>query len=116
MILRTLDPVDPAEFAVATGWDPKPQGLCRDEVCVPAPGALRDDGTLDVTIAAARLGMPIVTDDATGLSALGPATVSGHSLETAAAADPTLIDRDGSQFRLSSLRGRKVVLVAWASY
>jgi cytochrome oxidase Cu insertion factor (SCO1/SenC/PrrC family) len=32
------------------------------------------------------------------------------------AADPELIDRDGNPFRLSSLRGRKVLLVAWSSY
>ena len=46
----------------ATGWDPKPQGLCRGEVCVPAPGACRDDGTIDVAVAAERLGMPLVHD------------------------------------------------------
>src|SRR6187431_763066 len=108
MILQSLDGLDPERFAEATGWDPKPQGLCRGEVCVPAPGALRADGTLDVTIAAERLGMPIVHDESSGVHALGPATVSGHSLETAEAADPTLIDRDGNLFRLSSLRGRKV--------
>jgi cytochrome oxidase Cu insertion factor (SCO1/SenC/PrrC family) len=32
------------------------------------------------------------------------------------AADPELIDRDGNPFRLSSLHGRKVLLVAWSSY
>ena len=40
-----LQSVTPAAFADGTGWDPKPQGLCRGEVCVPAPGAIRDDGT-----------------------------------------------------------------------
>jgi hypothetical protein len=116
MILQTLDGVRPETFADATGWEPKPQGLCRGEVCVPAPGSLRDDGTLDVEIAASRLGMPIVHDADHGVWAVGPATVSGRSLETAAAADPTLVDRDGNPFRLSALHGRKVLLVAWASY
>ena len=32
------------------------------------------------------------------------------------AADPELVARDGSPFRLSSLHGRKVLLVAWSSY
>ena len=40
----------------------------------------------------------------------------GRTLSTATAADPELIDRDGNPFRLSSLHGRKVLLVAWASY
>ncbi len=103
-------------FAASTGWDPKPEGLCRGEVCVPAPGARRDDGTIDVELAAARLGMPLVRDTEHGVMALGPGTTTGHVLSTAAAADPTLIDRDGNPFRLSSLHGRKVLLVAWSSY
>lgn len=116
MILETLDRVDPRQFAERTGWDPKPEGLCRGEVCVPAPGSLRDDGSLDIDVVSARLGMPLVHDEEHGLWALGPATVSGRALSTATAADPTLIDRDGNPFRLSSLHGRKVLLVAWARY
>src|SRR5262245_50325746 len=103
MILESLR-VDPAEFADETGWDPKPQGLCRGEVCVPAPGALADDGLLDVELAAGRLGMPIVRDDMNDVWALGPATANGRALSTAQAADPELIDRQGNPFRLSSLR------------
>jgi len=69
-----------------------------------------------VRIAAERLGMPIEHDDAHGVWAVGPATLGGHALSTAEAADPVLLTRDGEPFRLSSLRGRKVVLAAWASY
>jgi len=120
MILTTLDQVSAADFATATAWDPTAQGLCRGPerggVCVPAPGALRDDGTIDVEVAAQRLGMPLVHDAEHGVWALGSATVGGTALTTAAAADPELISRDGSPFRLSSLRGRKVVLVAWSTY
>lgn len=116
MILTSLDDVDPAAFADRTGWDAKPQGLCRGEVCVPAPGSLRDDGTLDVTVAAQRLGMPVVHDETHGVWAVGPSTATGRALSTACAADPELLARDGSPFRLSSLRGRKVLLVAWSSY
>jgi len=111
-----LEHVTTAEFAAATGWDPKPQGLCRGEVCVPAPGARRDDGTVDVLAAADRLGMPVVRDDLHAITAVGPGSTSGRTLSTAVAPDPTLIDRDGAPFRLSSLHGRKVLLVAWASY
>ena len=111
-----IDAVTTVGFAEATGWDPKPQGLCRGEVCVPAPGVRRDDGTVDALAAAARLGMPVVSDDDHGVVAIGPGSTTGHTLSSATAADPELIDRDGQPFRLSSLRGRKVLLVAWASY
>lgn len=111
-----LPSVTTAEFAAATGWDPKPRGLCRGEVCVPAPGARRDDGTVDVLVAAARLGMPAVRDDAYGVTVVGPGSTTGRTLSTAVAADPELIDREGQPFQLSMLHGRKVLLVAWASY
>ena len=116
MIITDIDHITIDAFADATGWDPKPQGLCRGEVCVPAPGARRDDGTIDVALAAERLGMPLVHDADAGVWALGPGTTTGRVLSTATAADPTLIDRNGEPFRLSSLHGRKVLLVAWASY
>jgi hypothetical protein len=116
MILASLDGVSRSDFAERTGWDPKPEGLCRGEVCVPAPGSLRDDGTIDVKVVAQRLGMPLVYDDEHDVYALGPATVTGRALSSAKAADPELIDRNGAPFRLSSLHGRKVLLVAWASY
>ena len=114
MLLDSLD-VDAAAFAERTGWMAKPEGLCQGDMCVPAPGADRGDGTVDVEPAAERLRMPLVHDDEHGLWALGPES-GGRALTTATAADPELIDRDGNPFRLSSLHGRKVLLVAWASY
>lgn len=116
MILQTLENVTTTHVADRTGWTAKPEGMCRGEICVPAPGALRDNGTVDINVLANRLGMPLVHDDNTGVWALGPATATGRALSTAAAADPEFIDRNGHPFRLSSLRGRKVLLVAWSSY
>jgi len=116
MILQTLDGVTPDAFADHTGWHPKPEGLCQGEICVPATGSLRADGTVDVTVAGDRLGMPLLHDEASGVWALGPATLAGRALTTATAADPELRTHDGEPFRLSSLHGRKVLLVAWSSY
>jgi hypothetical protein len=116
MIITDPERVDIDAFATATGWTPRPDGLCRGEVCVPAPGVRRDDGTIDVEAAAGRLGMPLVHDVAHGIWSLGPGTTTGRTLSTAVAADPELVDRGGNPFRLSSLHGRKVLLVAWSSY
>jgi hypothetical protein len=114
MILTSLV-ADADELAVRTGWTAKPQGLCRGEVCVPAPGCIRDDGALDVEVVAQRLRMPLVHDEEHDLWALGP-PAGGTALASEVAADPVLMDRDGNPFRLSSLHGRKVLLVAWASW
>lgn len=116
MILLTLDDVGTNEFADHTGWHPKAEGLCQGEICVPAAGSLGADGTVDIEIAAQRLCMPLVHDSEHGVWALGPATLGGKALTTATAADPALVTHDGQPFRLSSLHGRKVLLVAWSSY
>jgi hypothetical protein len=114
MLLTSLR-AEPSEFAARTGWEATPEGLCQGEVCVPVPGAICEDGTLDVEVIAERLRMPLVHDGEHGLWALGP-PVAGAALASPTAADPVLEDRDGVPFRLSSLRGRKILLVAWASW
>lgn len=109
MILDTLD-IDADAFRAGTGWEIKPEGACKGEVCVPLPAGF----TLEH--AAERLGMAIVADEASGLRALGPESISGRALVTAEAPELVLDDLDGNEFRLSSRRGTKVVLVAWAPY
>lgn len=109
MILERQD-VDVSTFETATGWAIKPEGACKGDVCVPLLGPF------DLESAAARLGMAIVHDEAVGLWALGPESFNGRALATAVAPELVLDDLDGNEFRLSSLRGHKVVLVAWAPY
>jgi hypothetical protein len=114
MLLTSLD-IDAGGFTARTGWMAKPQGLCQGDLCVPAPGSIKADGSLDATVISDRLHMPLVHDEAHGLWALGPAS-GGKALTTAVAADPVLKDRNGDSFSLSSLRGRRVIMVAWASW
>lgn len=115
-MILTSTTTDPATFEAATGWAIKPEGACRAEVCVPLPDDIRSDAGLDVEALADRLGMPVLRDDDHGVMSLGPSTVTGHALETAAAPELELPDADGNVFRLSSLHGKKVLLVAWASW
>jgi hypothetical protein len=110
--------VDAGAFAARTGWHINPEGACKGEICVPLPAAARtDDGRLDVRLVADRLGMPIVRHETDGVFALGPeSSVTGRALSTAVAPELELPDAGGDPFRLSSLRGQKVLLVAWASW
>ena len=112
MILNSLD-VDIPEFEARSGWAIKPQGACKGELCVPLP---KSEGTISARALSERLGMPLVADEKHGLWALGPETL-GRALVSADAPDFTLPDhRAGSDFTLSSLRGQKVFLLAWASW
>jgi hypothetical protein len=113
VILESLD-VDVAELERRTGWALKPQGACKAELCVPMPP--HEGGTIGANIVSERLGMALVEDAAHGLWVLGPDTVAGRALASAEAPDLELPDWHGEAFRLSSLRGLKVLLLAWASW
>ena len=73
-------------------------------------------GGFDLVRTAERLGMALVRDAEADLWALGPETLGDRALTSADAPDLVLDDLEGRPFPLSSLRGRKVVLVAWAPY
>ena len=109
MILNQLE-TDAQAFQAETGWEIKPEGACKGEVCVP----LADGFELSST--AERLGMALVHDKEHGVWALGPESVNGRALVTAKAPDLVLSDLDGKEFELSSLRGQKVLIVSWAPY
>lgn len=110
MLLDSLD-VTPDAFAAGTGWAIKPQGACKAEVCVPLPRT----EAFDLRATAERLGMAVIHDEASGLWALGPEAL-GTALVSAQAPELVLDDLAGRPFRMSALRGQKVVLVAWAPY
>ena len=112
MIFRTAS-VSAAELERVTGWTLKPEGLCRDERCVPFASASQDG--IDLADVAQALGMPLVEEPRAGLWALGPES-GGKALETAILPDITLPDLTGRPFRFASLRGRKALIVAWASW
>ncbi len=112
MILESLR-VDPAELECRTGWAIKPEGACKDERCVLLPPDEAE--RLDARVLADRLGMPLVRDDETGLLCLGPES-GGRALASVEAPDFELPDLDGRPFRPSSLRGKKILLYAWASW
>lgn len=114
MILDGLT-VPIGEFEARTGWASRPEGFCKGDVCVPAPEAIVDGDRLDATVLSEKLGMPLVAHEPSGTYALGPESL-GHSLTTAKVPEIELPDVNGDSITLSSLRDRKVLLVAWASW
>jgi hypothetical protein len=85
-------------------------------VCVPLPGVdERDDGTIDVRTFAERMGIPIAGDDAHGVWTLGP-RAGGHVLASETVPEIVLDDFNGNAFDVATLRRRKVLLIAWASW
>ena len=111
----------PDELEPATGWSSRPEGLCRGGLCVPIPlGREREfvrDDQIDAAALWRHLGQPLVHSADGGTWVLGTAAAdrgaAWHSLE---APDFSLPDRTGRRHSLSEHRGKKVLLVSWASW
>ena len=113
MLLRSLE-ISKHEFEAGTGWTLKPEGACQGHVCIPLSKPAGD--VVDVAQAAKDMAMPLVAAPEFGLWALGPACIGSRALASAQAPDLRLPDLDGKEFQLSTLRGQKVLLYAWAPY
>ncbi|MDG2028434.1 MAG: redoxin domain-containing protein [Acidimicrobiales bacterium] len=107
----------------ATGWELKPEGACLDELCVPLLGDEKTEWVqehrgaqwLKYSALADKVGQKYVHDD--DVWSLGTVPHARHStLGSGFAPDFEVTDRDGRAIRLSDLRGKKVLLVTWASW
>ena len=110
VIIDRLD-IDPEQFEHATGWQIKPEGACKAEVCVPLK-----DGGFDLGAAAESLGMAVVAEPSLSLWAVGPESLGNRALASADASDFSLPDLEGNRLGITSLRNQKVLVVAWAPY
>ena len=103
----------------ALGWTLKPEGLCRDDVCVPVRDrdALLVGERVDVAAAADALGRPSVADTELGVLAVAlDREQRATALQSLVAPDVTLYDLDDAPHQLSQWRGRKRLLHAFSSW
>jgi hypothetical protein len=111
-----------ADLFAATGWERKPQGLCRGELCVPIPAGrteefVASDGRFNLSAFARYLGAPVVHDDGAAVWLVGEAAETRRdALRSLEAPDFRLPDLDGRLHSLSDYRGKKVLLLTWASW
>jgi len=106
----------------ATGWELKPQGLCRGERCVPIPasrrdGFLRNGEFVNLSALARQLGQQVVHDDTHEVWFFSEATDSRRdAMASLKAPDFTLPDLDGKPHSLADYIGRRILLLSWASW
>ncbi|GAB3195792.1 hypothetical protein GCM10027062_03500 [Nocardioides hungaricus] len=92
-------------LAAALGWTLQPEGLCRDDTCVPLGGRTVVDA----------LGLLAVRDEEYGVVAVVPAAAT-HPATGRTAPSLRLRDVDGAEVCFDDLSGHKRVLVTWASW
>jgi hypothetical protein len=111
--------IDPAALTDALGWELKPEGLCRHDVCVPVRdrAALFSGDRLDVVAVARALHRPAVLDAAAGIVAVAlPGEERRRALQERHAPAFTLPDLDGNLHSLDEWSGQKKLLFAWATW
>jgi hypothetical protein len=102
----------------ALGWTVAEEGLCREGLCVPVRSdALLTPEGIDLAELAAALGRPLAVDLSERAACLGASAGDrGRALAALDAPDFALPDLAGRVHRLSEHRGKKVLLVAYASW
>jgi hypothetical protein len=113
-----------ADLKRATRFEVKPQGVCRDELCFPLPKAKQEafihkDGSaswFNMTAFAQLVHQPVAHDAALSTWYFGLRADQRQQLSSLQAPDFTLPDLQGKLHRLSDFRGKKILLVTWASW
>src|SRR5712672_1101083 len=118
-----------ADLKRATRFEVKPQGVCRDELCFPLPKAKRDafihkdaSGSrlsqtwFNMTAFAQLVHQPVAHDAALATWYFGLRSDQRQQLSSLQAPDFTLPDLQGKAHKLSDFRGKKILLVTWASW
>jgi len=95
----------------------KPQGACRKDVCIPVPKSMTRGGYFNLTGFARRVGQSVVVDRAARVWSFSEIpVVSGAFVHSRIAPEFAVPDRQGHLVRLSDFRGKKVLVVTWASW
>lgn len=108
----------------ATSFELKPQGVCRDELCFPVPKSRSQEfvrknagKTWFNLVAFANLTQqPIARDEALSTWYFGLRSDQRQVLSSLKAPDFSLPDMSGKTHSFSDFRGKKVLLVTWASW
>lgn len=117
--------VKPEDLTRINDFELKPQGACFEELCIPVLQDRDSDlyvtrqnqGWFNVIELADKLQQAYVVDYQDSVWAFGEMPVKRQSfLRGGQAPDFALPDRDGNMVSLSDFRGKKVLLLTWASW
>ena len=116
--------ISTADLTRATRFELKPQGVCRDELCFPVPKARAEEfvrknsgvTSFNLLAFAQLVNQPVAHDDALSMWYFGLRADQRQGLASLQAPTFTLPDMAGKTHSLADFRGKKVLLVTWASW
>ncbi len=98
-------------------FEVKPQGACRADICIPIAKDMLRGEYFNLTAFAKKIGQPVVAEADTRVWSFGEIQqLRGSFLEGRMAPDFIVPDRAGHPVHLSRLRGKKLLVVTWASW
>lgn len=107
--------IRPADLPRINDFELKKQGACRADICIPIPKTLVKNGWFHLTGFAKRAGQSAVADS--GVWSLSEMPVlRGPFVNSRKAPDFAVPDRKGRVVHLSDFRGKKALVVTWASW
>jgi hypothetical protein len=96
-------------------FEVKPQGACRADICIPLSKSLKNGEWFNLTGFARKVGQTFIAD--AGVWSFGEVpVVRGSYYNSRIAPDFAVPDRKGRTVHLSDFRGKKVLVVTWASW
>jgi hypothetical protein len=96
-------------------FEVKPQGACRADVCIPLSKTLKNGDWFNLTGFARKIGETIVIEK--GVYSFGEIPVlRGAFYNSRIAPDFAVPDRQGKVVHLSDFRGKKALVITWASW
>ena len=117
--------VTTSDFTRINGFEVKPEGACYANLCVPLKQDADNDmhvkrdgqSWLNVTKFAQQVQQPFVVDRDKQVWSFGMVpTTRKPFLKSAIAPDFELKDRNGELVKLADFRGKKVMIITWASW
>lgn len=97
-------------------FEVKPQGACREDLCIPIPKNLQRGEWFNLSGFARKTGEMVIKDDA-GVYSFGEIPlVRGAFYNSRVAPDFAVPDRKGRVVHLTDFRGKKVLVITWASW
>lgn len=114
-----------ADLTRATNWEVKPEGVCAAKECIPLPADRKKEFFADragaswfnLSAFGRLLKQPTAHDAKYGVWYFGPRPEAQNAhVATRTAPDFTLPDHTGKPRSLAEFRGRKVLLITWASW
>jgi hypothetical protein len=98
-------------------FEVKPQGACRADLCVPIPKDMARGEWFNLSAFARKMNETVVADtDARAWSFGEIPTLSGSYLNSRMAPDFVAPDRKGRAVHLTDFRGKKALVITWASW